>query len=1643
MDRRPVEPAGSRQTMSVGATAMLMQNVNMPQPSLNPENRRKDISGEYAKTAGAKCPLNVCCSEFGFCGMTEEFCTKGSGDAKGCQSNCDQPGSGASGGDVQSKVIGYYESWAHDRSCAGMDFKDIPVGGLTHLYFSFGYITPGDFNVAPMDNAPASLFSDLTDLKKKNSGLKAVIALGGWTFNDPGTPTQPVFSNMVSSAGNRATFITNLLSFMREYAFDGVDFDWEYPGAPDRGGHPDDGKKFTIFLRELKDAIGKQPTPYEVSFTVPTSYWYLRWFDLAAVDHVDFVNVMSYDLHGVWDSTNPIGSHVLAHTNLTEIRLAFDLFWRNDVPANKLNLGLGFYGRSFQLSDPACYKPGCNFKGGASPGACTKNSGTLSYKEITQIIDQKKIEPYYDEENAVKYIVWDQDQWVSYDDKDTFKQKIEFANKLGLGGLLIWAIDQDTDDLQALQAVLAPKSVKAFAKQAQDADFWKDSTAADCYVSDCGKGCKSGFAPITHQPCGGATAVFRNSKEEDSTLCCPLDAAPDPDKCVWRGSAPDCNGRCHDGEVTVQLNRWGDGKYCEDGNKAYCCEVTNDKENNCYWSGVGKSCNAGDTALTFAGTFLGAIADVVDLFPPTLLGFALEETLDALDMELEKRYCCPPEDAKKWENCHWYGEPGTCFDNHCNLGHQVQLATSAYGLGESCAPRLERDRVFCCDPTEGRPPFLPVPLENLFPHPPQGDNIDTDFDLQVDNTWGDGKADTAGDEPNESSFGFVVLTSPDELQVSLDKRDGSHWELFNCNDAVSEEEQTIQMFCTDASEDSNCHKISLGHGVPGTILEMPEGCGPSKYAVAKSMMLSTVQLPTHLAKRHYSAKPVVYDLTFDFDWRRVPRDLGSTQMRVDFSNEVGYWDSIVSKAAKSKRKRSLEELGGNHKRWLEEEWRDDVHFGGLSHAELHKRWFGSDAIAWLKGLFNGNIKPEFTHNVDTTFTAKLIDETWGPCPVGGADVEAKLLAQALASVSVGTSFGFTLITTLDLTKGLDLSQSYLYFKNKGDVSATFTLDAVGKAKFSTGDIELFGLENFPGATFGIPKLLTVGPNFKLIGAVDAEVTLSGHLESQVRIASWEIQQTYPDQGAEWDPKGLSDPNRDGTGSFEGLMQPTFDYSVTASGEITAHLKPTFEFGIVFDKIWKVDAAKVDVVADGWVRVKAEAGLSSSGNCPFTYGIDVGADLYASVSAPKQFGWTPRTFPIASLPAKAAKEGGTCPTKQKRDILYDAWLEPRMLPEPAGNASSHHALAKRAAVVGPLLTLPKSSFFCPKPIPNTKDCASIVGWEDAQVSDPDKVSKRDHSEGIQSNHLEKRSDKVISFCTPKVTVDSPAFDSSGIIVGRMPTIKTYGYTNPNDCNDFGFGTVGLPVTGVNSNKFATEHILEFQLLTIFLESLASPAKVYPNPSGGAKVNYCTWLKGFWTPTGARGRITLNGNPRTPLQHVAYMFPGTDSAYNSEFVLLDSGVNTAKEGMWGSSSSINLDQTMTDYEQQQPDRAVKNLKDVLSAVAYHRIPAVSTILVDQADRIGSMFNQMEDALVTKGGGYQKVNLQQKWKSWIKGRAERARTRAETHLKDNMKKLEDGYTSNYQQQPQFGDGVLVNKIKAIRKAIDDAPTWSNPFP
>ncbi|RSL67275.1 hypothetical protein CEP53_003068 [Fusarium sp. AF-6] len=314
-------------------------------------------------------------------------------------------------------IIGYWEGWNTDHPCGTMTLGEIPVDLLTHLNIAFGYIDQ-EFKITNMDGVPSDLYRDVGNLKAKNPDLKVVIALGGWTFSDPG-PWQDVFPKLVSSQANRAIFIKNLLGFLGEFGYDGVDFDWEYPGADDRGGSDKDGANYVSLVKELRSAITSSGKDYIVTFTAPTSYWYLRHFDPKGMEpYVDWINLMSYDLHGVWDRDNPIGSQVLAHSNLTEIDLALDLF-----------------------------------SGPDDDGPCTGTTGILSYREIQDILSKTGATSYHDKEAEVRYLVYNGDSWISYDDESTFKAKIEYANKMGLSGLMIWAIDQDDSNLSALSAV--------------------------------------------------------------------------------------------------------------------------------------------------------------------------------------------------------------------------------------------------------------------------------------------------------------------------------------------------------------------------------------------------------------------------------------------------------------------------------------------------------------------------------------------------------------------------------------------------------------------------------------------------------------------------------------------------------------------------------------------------------------------------------------------------------------------------------------------------------------------------------------------------------------------------------------------------------------------------------------------------------------------------------------------------------------------------------------------------------------------------------------------------------------------------------------------------------------------------------------
>lgn len=405
------------------------------------------------------CPLNACCNMWGQCGITPAYCAVETGltgnpgtappGRNGCISNCgsdvvvhdesDQPQS-------TFRKVTYYESWNWGRPCLNMRAESIDITAYTHVHWSFATIT-SDNDVAIDDQyGQFPAFIALPDIKK-------IVSFGGWGYSTDTATYNAIRTAM--SPSNAATFADKIVAFINKNGLDGVDFDWEYPGAPDipniPAGLASDTPNYLAFLRLLRT---KMPEGKSISIAAPASYWYLKAFPIAEMAKVlDYIVYMTYDLHGQWDYGNiwsqdgcPAGNCLRSHVNLTETMYALAMITKAGVPASKINVGVSSYGRSFGMTQPGCIGPTCSFGGPSStatPGQCTNEAGYISNAEIYDIINinDTETETWHDTESDSNILVYGGDQWVAFMDEDTKTSRTNLYRNLNFGGIVDWAID--------------------------------------------------------------------------------------------------------------------------------------------------------------------------------------------------------------------------------------------------------------------------------------------------------------------------------------------------------------------------------------------------------------------------------------------------------------------------------------------------------------------------------------------------------------------------------------------------------------------------------------------------------------------------------------------------------------------------------------------------------------------------------------------------------------------------------------------------------------------------------------------------------------------------------------------------------------------------------------------------------------------------------------------------------------------------------------------------------------------------------------------------------------------------------------------------------------------------------------------------
>jgi len=358
------------------------------------------------------------------------------------------------------RVVGYLASWAVRNK--DVLIANLPARDLTHIFYAFADIAPDGSvtlgnrcidtgacqRAAPVPVRAGGNFGDLLRLKRRHPRLKLTISIGGWGGSAR-------FSDAALTDSSRRRFASSAIDlFIRRWPglFDGVDIDWEFPvqgGLKGNVERPVDRQNFTLLLAELRrelDAQGsKDKRHYELSIAASARPSEIANIELdRIVPLLDFVNVMTYDYH-TGGSIAHFNAPLFAAANDPTPELTADAsihaFRAGGVPADKLLVGIPFFARVYgQVPN---VNAGLFQKSGGAPKVWADADGNWRRLARKQLRDPR----YTRHWESSAQVPWIYDSrsgtWITYDDPEAVRAKVNYVRQNGLGGVVIWELAAD------------------------------------------------------------------------------------------------------------------------------------------------------------------------------------------------------------------------------------------------------------------------------------------------------------------------------------------------------------------------------------------------------------------------------------------------------------------------------------------------------------------------------------------------------------------------------------------------------------------------------------------------------------------------------------------------------------------------------------------------------------------------------------------------------------------------------------------------------------------------------------------------------------------------------------------------------------------------------------------------------------------------------------------------------------------------------------------------------------------------------------------------------------------------------------------------------------------------------------------------
>ena len=335
-------------------------------------------------------------------------------------------------------IAGYYAGWSAYK---GYTPARVPAESLTHLHYAFAKIDSKTKKIALADaSQDKKNFAELRKLKQSNPHLKTLISVGGWDYST-------YFSDVAASASAREVFAQSCVDFIVEHGFDGVDIDWEYPvsgGLAGNSNRPQDKQNFTLLLQAIRNKLDQQEKKagrdYYLTIAGAANTSYLSKIEPQAVAGlVDYIFVMTYDMHGPWDSYADFNAplYTPAENSPQYKNSVYDgiMAYRNQgVSAKKLVLGMPFYGYLYQgvsSDNGGLYSRFTSAKAVTYDVIRSSYLGNTAYTQRRHSVAQV---PYLSGNRV----------FLSYEDPMSISAKASLAKSLGLAGVGAWELSQDT-----------------------------------------------------------------------------------------------------------------------------------------------------------------------------------------------------------------------------------------------------------------------------------------------------------------------------------------------------------------------------------------------------------------------------------------------------------------------------------------------------------------------------------------------------------------------------------------------------------------------------------------------------------------------------------------------------------------------------------------------------------------------------------------------------------------------------------------------------------------------------------------------------------------------------------------------------------------------------------------------------------------------------------------------------------------------------------------------------------------------------------------------------------------------------------------------------------------------------------------------